>query len=882
MNYLLAILTLNLLLIPELSWAAENSSPTRDEVNILWIMICAGLVFFMQAGFTALETGFVRAKNTINVAMKNVGDFVFAVLGFYLIGFGFMFGETSSGWLGGSYWLLDGLGTGYETAFFLFQAMFVGTAATIVSGAVAERMRFNAYIIASVVISVVIYPIFGHWVWGGGLLSNNDGWLGAMGFVDFAGSTVVHSVGAWIGLAGTLILGPRIGRFRKGESQEIPGHNVTMATVGVFIIWFGWFGFNGGSTLLANASIAPIIANTVLSAVAGGAAGYTLTMFADPHLKVDSVLNGVLGGLVGITAGCASVESGGAVMIGLTSGAVVYFSQKMLVKLKIDDPVGVIPVHGFAGAWGTLALALFAPVESLPAGSILGQLWVQGVGVVSAFIWAFGLGLLLFGTLSKLNLLRVTAKQEYQGLNQVEHGTNVAFLENVQSIGQVVARGDLTKRLAVEPNTESGRMAQVFNNLLANLQETFGHTLIKMQHLSDASGQLNGMSETMSHNAETMHSGVAEVVEAVVQMERAMEEVSGQVERSRARVNNLLVTAQQTSDHMNTISGSMDEATEELKQMGQFSQQVEQDMGSALEAAEQTREGVTSVAGSMEQIHQRMEGIAGRARVASSRSQQAAQKMTEADGSMSRLSGSAKEIGTVVDLIKRIAEQTNMLALNAAIEAAGAGEAGKGFAVVATEVKELAAQTADATKKISLGIHAIQGDTSQVSDALREVLTATHEMGEANEEILHEIESQEAEITAINGHMSQISQQTHGVASMAAKTSEGVQSVMQGVRSVSSRIGDVNQLVSETATGMQDVMQQLTEAIEANGRMHANVSLSSELSHRVSQRMEGLRGFASSVADTSRDVGNHAFALADHATDLQDRLGQFRVSRQGA
>ena len=455
--------------------AAIDAVPDiQGNMNILWIIISAALVFFMQAGFTSLETGCVRAKNTINVAMKNIGDLVVATLAFWLFGFGLMFGATADGWIGGSGWALVGFEKPYDLAFFVFQLMFAGTAATIVSGAVAERMRFNAYMFISLFVSGFVYPVYGHWVWGGGLLTDQAGWLGEMGFIDFAGSSVVHSVGAWIGLAGTLIIGPRIGRFNeKGEPQEISGHNITLATVGVFILWFGWFGFNGGSSLVADGAIAKIVVNTVLAPAAGGVVCYLISIVHFKGLlKVEKVLNGILGGLVGITAGCATVDPLGAIFIGGTSGVVVYASELLLIYvLRVDDPVNVVPVHGFCGAWGTVALALFGPAGAMLNGSHWEQFQVQALGAFAAFVWGVGSGFLLFWIPKQFGLLRVSEEDEESGLNVSEHGAQMMFLTTVHTIKEIVTFGDLSKRLPVEANTEAGEVAMAFNRFMDTLQE---------------------------------------------------------------------------------------------------------------------------------------------------------------------------------------------------------------------------------------------------------------------------------------------------------------------------------------------------------------------------------------------------------------------------
>lgn len=449
----------------------------QQNIDMLWLLIAAALVFMMQTGFTSFETGLIRAKNSINVAFKNISDFIIAVLAFWMVGFALMFGDSASGWVGQSGFFLQSISTPKEYAFFIFQLVFAGTAATIVSGAVAERMRFKGYLLTSFVITALIYPISGHWAWGEALSGGQQGWLAQLGFIDFAGATVVHAVGGGLGLVGAWMLGPRIGRFDKtGKPQSIPPHSLGTTTVGVFILWFGWFGFNGGSILMVDGSIAKIILNTLLSPAAAAVTCMAISVWFNPQhqIRVDKVLNGVIAGLVGITAGCGLVEPVGAVVIGMVSGVVVYLAEWfVLYVLRVDDPVGAVSAHGFCGIWGTLAVALFAPVELLPTGDTITQLWVQLLGVVVILSWTMLAGFALFWLLKQSGNLRVTAEEELQGLNVTEHGASTIWLDTLSSMQQVVAQGELNRRIEEEPGTEAGEMAKSFNLLLQQVNLTF-------------------------------------------------------------------------------------------------------------------------------------------------------------------------------------------------------------------------------------------------------------------------------------------------------------------------------------------------------------------------------------------------------------------------
>ena len=395
----------------------------RDDSNILWTCIAAFLVFFMQAGFALVEAGFTRAKNVCNIIMKNLMDVSIGSVIFWLFGFGLMFG-ASNGYFGTNFFMFDGSSeiaketgnsVGFNWAFLLFQTVFCATTATIVSGAVAERTKFTSYLLFSLIICGLIYPIFGSWAWGG--LYAGGGWLENLGFLDFAGSTVVHSIGGWAALAGAIVVGARHGKYlENGTMRLIAPHNVPLGALGVFILWLGWFGFNAGSTTSLGGDLAFIAVVTNLSACAGaigaGLLSWVLYRKPDPTLA----LNGALAGLVSITAGCDIISPSMAVLTGLIGGIIVVSAVRFFDKLKIDDPVGAISVHGVCGAWGTLAIGLF----SSKAG--WGQLGIQAIGVVVAFAWAFGLSFPLFLLIKHTIGIRVDEREEFEGLDIVEHG----------------------------------------------------------------------------------------------------------------------------------------------------------------------------------------------------------------------------------------------------------------------------------------------------------------------------------------------------------------------------------------------------------------------------------------------------------------------------
>ena len=439
MKYILMILT-SLACTITAAWAGTDDAPTvlsnadaiklvQTHANYVWTLVAAVLVFFMQAGFAMVEAGFTRAKNCINIMMKNLMDFSMGSLFYWAIGFGLMFGASKTGFFGTTGFFLSDFevdGDPWVLAFWMFQVVFAATAATIVSGAMAERTKFTGYLVYSAVLSALIYPIFGSWAWGS--LFNGSGWLEGLGFIDFAGSTVVHSVGGWAALAGAIVLGPRLGKFTKdGGVKPILGHNIPLAALGVFILWVGWFGFNPGSTTTADTSIAMIFVNTNLAAATGAVLAMVVSWLKFGKPEVGMSLNGALAGLVGITAGCANVTPGSSIIIGAVAGTLVVFSVLFFDKIKVDDPVGAISVHGVCGAWGTLAAGIFNI-----GGTSVKILSVQCIGIVSCFAWTFCTAFILFKVIDSTMGLRVSPEEEIEGLDSIEHGGNAYpdFLTN--------------------------------------------------------------------------------------------------------------------------------------------------------------------------------------------------------------------------------------------------------------------------------------------------------------------------------------------------------------------------------------------------------------------------------------------------------------------
>jgi Amt family ammonium transporter len=398
-------------LLLSVSCAVFAAEEVQSNLNMVWLGIAGAMVMFMQVGFIALESGFTRAKNAVNVASKGILDFSVGAILYFAIGYAFMFGDGE--FIGKThFFLLDYINSGDNWGIMLwfFQVMFAGAAATIVSGAVAERIKLPGYVVACALIAGFIYPIFGHWAWSG------EGWLAAKGFHDFAGSTVIHSLGGWLALTGALILGPRYGKYgENGKVTAIPGHNIPLATVGTFILWFGWYGFNGGSTLLGDGSIAIVLLNTTLGGAAGSLSAMAYSVFRnkDRYVDLGMTLNGALAGLVAVTAGADALSPISAIIVGLIAGILVSLAVPFFDRLRIDDPVGAISVHGVNGAWGTLAVGIFTTEYSFVT---------QFIGVISVFGYAVITGLIMFVTIDKLLGLRVDPHDELIGLDLAEHG----------------------------------------------------------------------------------------------------------------------------------------------------------------------------------------------------------------------------------------------------------------------------------------------------------------------------------------------------------------------------------------------------------------------------------------------------------------------------
>ena len=453
--------------------AQEIIDTLTNNIDTLWVIDCAILVFIMQAGFMCMETGLSRYKNSINVALKNAADFGVSVVIFWIFGFGIMFGTSYNGFFGTDLFFFKTEKADYMT-YFVFQAMFVATAATIISGAVAERMKFNGYLIMTVLATGIIYPIVGHWAWSSSYLTGSVksiGWLSELGFVDFAGSTIVHSVGGWIALAAVIILGPRIGKYSEANKGKFTGSSFPLAVLGTLILWFGWFGFNGGSNGAMDEAVPLILINTFLAAAFGLLTGLAISYLKYKKPDPFYIILGPLAGLVAITAGCNSMSSVISIFVGIIGAIIAIIVNETLNNFEIDDVVGAVPVHLAAGIWGTLAVGLFSDLTILDTGlDRFSQIKIQLIGITSIGLFTFVSSYIGLSIVNKFYPLRVSPVQEELGLNIAEHNAVSVEHDLISVLDKQSESGDLKIRGPQDPFTAGGVIGLYYNKLMSKLE----------------------------------------------------------------------------------------------------------------------------------------------------------------------------------------------------------------------------------------------------------------------------------------------------------------------------------------------------------------------------------------------------------------------------
>ncbi|MEM8554940.1 MAG: ammonium transporter [Pseudomonadota bacterium] len=464
-----------------------------QPIDHVWVLACAFLVFIMQAGFMCVEAGITRSKNNISVAIKNVTDLSVSILCYWAVGFGSMYGTSASGLIGTTGFAPSDLSDPDLALSLVFQAMFCGTAATILSGAVAERGTFHGYILMTLVTVILIYPVFGHWAWG------PEGWLAGLGFVDFAGSAVVHAVGGGIALAAILVIGPRQGRFLSArQSRRFNGSNLPLSMLGILLLWLGWFGFNGGSALAWTDNVPAILFNTLAGGTGGVLAGLAASTVSDGKPNVFYGMNGALGGLVAVTAGCHVLTPGAAVFVGALGGFAVFFGDRLLEHLRVDDAVGAVPVHLMAGIVGVLAVPIFAFSAAFPDGIGFAQaLGVQTLGVLLALLYACALPYLIFRAINVVIPLRVSLHVEEIGLNVGEHAANTDLNELFDVMQRQTRDRDFSMRAPQSPFTEVGQIGLFYNSVMFELERSVQRLIDQQNALEQAGVQRSRLLESV-------------------------------------------------------------------------------------------------------------------------------------------------------------------------------------------------------------------------------------------------------------------------------------------------------------------------------------------------------------------------------------------------
>lgn len=775
----------------------------QANLDTVWVLITGALVMFMQLGFLLLEAGMVRSKNAINVAVKNVVDFVVSVCCFWLVGYALMFGTSKAGIIGFDPSMMLSHAQDQSAAFFFFQLVFCGTAATIVSGAVAERMRLGVYVFVSAAVSMIIYPVFGHWAWGSSLLADNKPWLASMGFIDFAGSSVVHSIGGWVSLAAVIVIGPRMGRYDEhGRPRDIQGYSPVMAAAGTLVLYVAWLGFNAGSTLHANAQIAPILLNTVLAGGFGGMVGFGMGRVLDKHYRYDRLLNGILGGLVAVTAGCAVVDFAGAMMIGVLAGILVPLAQDFIERRKIDDAVGAIAVHGVGGAFGTIILAVVGIEERFPAGGRLEQIGVQCLGAVTAFCWAFTMAWLLLKLFSKCTggHLRVTREEEEAGLNIAEHGVTFGTGGFVRQLADFsLDLSTLRQNLTQEKGDESAELGQIYARLIDKIEILVDGITVGAEDLAKASGRLEIVAAELGSSA-------LQTRERSVAASAASEEAIMSIDQMRATSNDLVANADQIRSSSAALMHLISQTSQDANQLASAITEVETISGQTIQAVDTVKNSVTTATSRME--------------------------------AMTR---SASAIDGIVEFIRDMADQTNLLALNATIEAARAGEAGRGFAVVAGEVKSLANQTTNAVGDIARQIMELRNSADDTIHIVQELNDTA--------QILH---------TAVMGLDNAVADQTNTTRLIAGRMNEcsdEANRVLSRVADVTEMIGRTEVVASEMAALGNNVAQASIAVVGASDKSLADAEQLRDLSSRISQIARRLKHAGMQAMGKSADDG---------------------------
>lgn len=754
---------------------SEEWNAMRYHMQHLWLVVSVMIVFLMKGGFLLFEAGLVRSKSTINTAQKNLTDTFIATLIFYVAGYNIMFGPTIGGWFG---WTSDIGFHELDHTFFLYQVVFCSMAATVVSGATAERMKFTTYMAGTVFISLIIYPFFGHWAWGNKIISENTGFLMNMGFIDFAGATVVCALGGWVALAAMVILGPRLGKFNAdGTTNPMPANNIVLAGFGVLVLWVGALAFNAGLANIFSEDIAHIMSNTLIAGSAGGFSSLVLGRIRDGLYRPERCIYGIMGGIVAVAAGCHLFSWTDSMIIGLTSGVITTLSFVVLTnRFKIDDVVCAVPINAFAGMWGTLLVGALGDTSRFVNESRLEQFLVQGQGVLLSIAWGFGMGYLFFKIMDMLFGIRVSEEEEIKGLNEAEHGVTMGTGMLQQRLIDIVdGKGDLTQRLDETTGDESAEIAVLFNRFVERVQALMINIDQNAKVITSSSDRLNT--------------------------------ITGKFSEGFAKI----------SQQSTVVSSSTEEVSNELGVISKVVDNVNHSISSISKGANEMSENVSSVNSDMQEMRQSIADISGNTSQASGVAKDAHEMIQRATKAMNTLSKTSESIDSILAMIHDIADQTNLLALNATIEAAQAGEAGKGFAVVAQEVKNLANQTAEATGGISFKIKEIQEQTKETDAVVHDLETIIATINESLASISSQASNQNDSATRISTNMDKTATNAHDIAQnisdMASGTSEASKSANSAAHTSQSVLGAITNFTEEANANSQNA-EKVTIAVD--------------------------------------------------------------------